>query len=158
MSKVSIIILACIVIASCYLSACSFWGDGVPTAEINIDSAQYLNPAVNGRTSPVVLTIYQLKNKSVFKSTDYSALATNSSQVLGGDLLDKSVVEVRPGSHIHISQPLTVDIKYIGVTAAYRDIDKATWRKVIAVDITKNKTSKIDINLESEALNVSIKK
>lgn len=158
MSKVSVLILVCIVVASCYLSACSFWSNDIPTAEININSAQYLNPAVNGRASPVVLTIYQLKSKNAFKSADYSALATNSSRVLGGDLLDKNIIEIRPKSQMHISQPLTADTKYIGVTAAYRDIDKATWRKVVAVDVTKNKTSKIDINLESESLNVSIKK
>lgn len=154
MSRISVLILVCIVVASFYLSACSFWGNDTPTAEININSAQYLNPAVTGRASPVVLTIYQLKSPSTFKGADFTALSSNSSKVLGGDLLDKNVVEVRPNTHMHISQALTTDTKYLGITAAYRDINSATWRKVIAVDPTKNKTSKIDIDLESEALNV----
>ena len=158
MSRISMLILSSIVVLSFYLSACSFWGNDIPTAEMNIHSAQYLNPDVNGRASPVVLIIFQLKNQSTFKGAYYSALAGNSEQVLGGDLLDKNIVEIRPNTHMHISQSLTTDTKYIGVIASYRNIDKATWRKVVVINNGKKKTTKIDIDLASEALNVSVKK
>jgi len=44
------------------------------------------------------------------------------------------------------------------VIASYRNIDKATWRKVVVINNGKKKTTKIDIDLASEALNVSVKK
>lgn len=151
-SKISIIILTAIVIASCFLSACSFIQPSGATVAINVKSAQYLNPDLQGVAVPVVLTIYQLKNPYTFKQSTYTALEANSNQVLGTALLDKDMVEVRPHSQLHLSEPIALDTKFIGITAGYRNIDNAVWRQVIPIDPVKHKTSKISVNLQSQEL------
>ena len=105
-----------------------------------------------GNASPVVVTIYQLKTPYTFKQATYQALASNSSKVLGTDLIDKNVIEVRPNSHRAIYQPLSPNTQYLGIVAAYRNIDQSKWRTIIKVVNEKGKRSVINLDLESQAL------
>ncbi len=142
LSKILILIVVSVLLIGCVKSA--------NTAQINMQAAQYLNPDVGGRASPLVVTIYQLKKPFSFKQASFSALENNSAQVLGNDIIDKQTVEIRPGQKQTITESLAQNTHYIGIIAAYRNIDQAAWRKVIKVKPKENATIKLD--LESQGL------
>jgi len=154
MSRWSIIILVTIVLLSCFLSACAFFGSGNPVAYLKINAAEYLNPDINGNAAPVVVDIYQLQKKNIFMQLDYATLSQNSAKALGNELVDKNMLYIRPSMHKEMSVPLSLETNYIGIVAYYRDINHVSWRKVIPVEPKKNKNITIEIALKSQALSV----
>jgi type VI secretion system protein VasD len=131
------------------LVACSFFHSSGQTT-INLQSAHYLNPDMNGRASPLVVTVFQLKSPFTFKQASFDQLMGNSSATLGADLIDKETVEIRPNATKQIKFPLDNDTAYVGVVAAYRDISQAKWHTV--VKIVPKKHNIIDISLESKGI------
>ncbi len=134
------------------LTACA---SGTQTS-VRIRSANYLNPNIYGHSSPVVLTIYQLKTKYAFQQADYSALTSNSGKILGGDLIDKNTIEVRPNTSIKVNQPLSPNTQYLGIVAAYRNINNATWHKVVKIKKKKGYHPVLYLDLQSQGFNVRV--
>ena len=133
------------------LSACGLTG-GNQTANLQVKSAHYLNPDINGRASPVVVTVYQLKTPFAFQQASYDALASNSGKILGSDLLDMDTFEIRPSTNKELSVTLTPNTEYLGIIAAYRNINQAvSWHKAVKV----SPGSSINIDLESQSMIVS---
>ncbi len=137
------------------LTACALFSSG-PEATVHVRSANYLNPNIYGHSSPVVLTIYQLKTQYAFQQADYSALTNNSAKVLGGDLIDKNTIEVRPNSQMKVSQPLSPNTQYLGIVAAYRNINNATWHKVVKIKQKKGYHPVLYLDLQSQGFNVRV--
>lgn len=125
------VFLCCLLLLGCAESN----GIGV---HMHVRAANYLNPNINGQSSPVTLSFYQLKSTASFKQATYFQLAQNASAVLGNDLIDMQQFEVRPNQHITYPISVPPNTKYIGITAGYRDIDRSTWRAVIAVPKNKD--------------------
>ena len=125
--------------------------------EVHIDmqTAKYLNPDLTGKPSPIVLNFYELKTPFSFKQASYNSLTNNPGSVLGSNLIDKQSIELRPGSKHKMTQWVSLNSHYMGITAAYRNIDKAIWRKVIKIP-RKTKKIKLLINLESQGLIVTL--
>ena len=138
------------------LTGCTMLKASAPSANLTIQSAKYLNPDLSGNPAPVVVTLYQLKTPYKFKQATFQTLAQNSGKTLGTDLIDKDTIEVRPGANMSVSQQISPNAEYLGIVAEYRDIDKATWKKTIKVVNKPNKETVIHLDLESEALAVSV--
>lgn len=138
------------------LSACALFGPNAPHAYIKVQSAKYLNPDINGNPSPIVLTIYELKNAFKFNQASYDALINNSAAVLGSDLIDQQTVEIRPGSYQTVIQIFSPNTHYLGLVAAYRNIGQAAWHKCIPVSADAQSTT-IHLSLESQGLNVTLR-
>ena len=64
----------------------------------------------------------------------------------------KDEVEVRPGEKYNYKRELNAESRYIGVIAAYRDIDNSQWRAII--EVPQNKKSKLAIHLGSLAVSI----
>ncbi len=131
------------------LSACS--NNNGTEAKIAFNSAHYLNPDINGHASPVVVSLYELKTPFEFKQANFMQLDQNASSLLGTNLIDKQTVEIRPGAQKIITQSITPNTHYLGIAAAYRNIDSASWRSVINIP-EKTKKITVQVNLESEGL------
>ena len=127
-----------------------------PEAKFSVQAAQYLNPNVYGAPSPVVLSFYELKTPYPFKNATFFQLNQNAAAVLGDSLIDKQTVEVRPNSSQRVTEVLSPNTQYIGIVAAYRNLDQAVWREVIKLN-PKQKHTSISINLESQSLVVNVK-
>ncbi len=127
-----------------------------PSALMEIHSAHYLNPDVDGNASPVVVTVYQLKSTFNFQQATYDQLSTNSGDVLGADLIDRSTIEVRPDSDDSVRQTLSPNTQFLGIVAAYRNIGGATWRQTVPVTNAPNEETVITLDLESEALTATV--
>jgi len=146
-------LLAAILLAT-GLTACASGPGGVA---VNIQSARYLNPDVNGIASPLVVSIYQLKSPFTFNNANYGSLANNSAAILGTDLIDKQTMEIRPGENKMINLDLTQNTQYIGIVAGYRKINQAQWHTTIRIP-GKGKGISIALNLESQGLSAHILK
>jgi type VI secretion system protein VasD len=122
---------------------------------VKIATASYLNPDINGKAAPVALTIYELRSQNYFNAASYTDLANSATDTLKTSLIDLHPYELQPGSDKNINLYISKQTRYIGLTAGYRNINSATWKKLITLN--KNKTNNININLESENLTASIK-
>ncbi len=86
------------------------------------------NPDQNGRPSPVVVAIYQLTGVEVFQSGDFFSVFDSEGLALGDALLGREQVTLRPGDKKDFSVEFNPDAEFIGVVAAYRDVENAKWR------------------------------
>ncbi len=109
--------------------------------EAKLDVSEDVNPDAEGRASPFVARIYELKSLSVFNSADFFGLYEQDVALLGDDMLVRAEHHLRPGEKKVVPQrDLKPDTRFIGVIAAYRDIENATWRKAIEIELNE-KTS-----------------
>lgn len=92
--------------------------------------APNVNPDHQGRASPVVVKIYQLKDAGAFSEADFFSLYDEGEAVLGDDLISVEERELQPGVNYDYSASVAPEASYIAVIAAFRDIEKAQWRVI----------------------------
>ena len=116
------------------------------TLAINIAASAGINPNANNRPSPVVVRLYELKASAQFEAADFLSLYDKDQATLGADIVTRDEFVFAPGEKKAIAKPLAADTKFIGVVAAFRDLERARWRAVTAV--LPNKNNVIAINLD----------
>jgi type VI secretion system protein VasD len=100
----------------------------------SVVAAADLNPSVTQRPSPLVLRIYELKSDAAFNQTDFMALFQSEQAALGADLVAMEELTLLPGESRPIeARPLHAETRFIGVFAAYRNLERARWRAVAPV-------------------------
>ena len=99
-----------------------------PKLVLSIVAAAHLNPDANGRPSPVVVRLYELKSASQFGSADFLLLFDQDRSALASDIVTREEFVMRPGESKSISKPLAPETKAIGVMAGFRDVERARWR------------------------------
>ncbi len=119
--------------------------------ETSFQAANYLNPNIFNKQSPVAIVLYQLKSSTAFAHANFFPLYNDSVKTLGTDLLDKRELEIRPGQHINIKQFLSPGTTYIGILAAYRNPDKAQWRQIIPVPLESSGV-RLDVTLQTQSV------
>lgn len=92
-----------------------------------------VNPDSQGRPSPVVVRIYQLRGDAQFNDAAFFALFDNEKSTLGEDLIMRDERTLFPGQSAPLSLALAPDARFLGVVAAYRDIRSSRWRAVVGV-------------------------
>ncbi len=107
--------------------------------ELQFEIAKNINPDQNGNPSPVVVRIHQLSSRTVFDNNDFFALYEDPEGTLSVDLLGKDQFVFKPGDELDHKMQLESNTKFIGILAAYRDIENARWRAVIKVDPKQDK-------------------
>ncbi len=90
-----------------------------------------INPDVRGRPTPVVVRIYELRNTSNFEAADFFSLFEKEQAVLGSDLIQREEIILRPTESRQISRRAHPDARVIGIVAAYRNLERSTWRTVV---------------------------
>lgn len=113
-----------------------------------------LNPGATGDPAPVRVRLYELKNAANFMRADYFALAERATPTLGADLIEQDEIWVHPGEHRQFSRTLNSQTRYVGLVVAYRDIDQAQWRALLA--IAPGQTHKFLINLDARGVRSDI--
>jgi len=79
-----------------------------------------------------VLRIYNLRGIDAFKNARFFELYENAEQILGQELVSVKEIEISPNSvQKREVEKITGDTTHVGFLAAYRDIDRSTWREVI---------------------------
>jgi type VI secretion system protein VasD len=105
-----------------------------------MSAASLVNPDINNRPSPIVARFYELKSLSVFNNADFFNLFEQDVALLGEEMLMRDELHFQPGEVKMVERDLQPETRYIGVIGAYRDIENATWRRAIEIDLHEETT------------------
>ncbi len=117
--------------------------------QTSISAAAGTNPDSRGRASPVVVKLYELNSLAAFESADFFSLFEKDKETLGAELVARQDLQVQPNEQSRFERTLQMNTRYIGVIAAFRDLERAKWRAVIAVPPEKVMPLSIDIDAKS---------
>ncbi|HHX8508185.1 TPA: type VI secretion system lipoprotein TssJ [Vibrio diabolicus] len=114
-----------------------------PYSDLEITANHNINPDSNGRPSPVVVYVFELTSNTLFESQDFFSIYEESEKVLGPDLVNKYEISLTPGQKETYQASMSPKTEYLGIVAAFRDIENSNWRQVIKVDKTGYNTYQI---------------
>lgn len=114
-----------------------------PYSDLEITAKHNINPDSNGRPSPVVVYVFELTSNTLFESQDFFSIYEESEKVLGPDLVNKYEISLTPGQKETYQASMSPKTEYLGIVAAFRDIENSNWRQVIEVDKTGYNTYQI---------------
>jgi type VI secretion system protein VasD len=118
--------------------------------DLSLSGSDKLNPDLNGRPSPVVLRLIELKHPVAFTSADFFSLYQRPKEALAPDLVTQEELELRPGETRELKLSVQDGSRYVGVLAAYRDLPEANWRFVIPLE-PKERT-RIELRLDEHGI------
>ncbi|WP_426142410.1 type VI secretion system lipoprotein TssJ [Pseudomonas sp. DWP3-1-2] len=118
--------------------------------ELQLTASDQLNPDINGRPSPIVLRLLELKNPVLFETVDFFGLYGQTKELLAPDLVASEELELRPGERVQLKLHVKEGSRYVGVLAAYRDLPETKWRYVIRV--TPDATTYVALNLDHKGI------
>ncbi len=124
------------------------------TLSIHIIAASGINPDARSRPSPVVVRLYELKTSAQFESADFLSLYEKDQSVLGAEIVARDEFIFRPGESKAINKALAADTKFVGVVAAFRELEKARWRALVPV--LPNKSNLVTISLDGNAVQTTV--
>jgi len=156
--------VAWLLLAAVALIMSSPAGHAADTVKVKaaVTVAEDLNPDYQGRPSPVNVIVFQLVSADTFSSADFFSLFEPEAAVLGGDMLARTQMLLQPGESREWVAEFNKETLYVGVIAAFRDIEHAEWRATVALPkkgfISKFfKKNKLIITVDSLAVAVSTK-
>ncbi len=106
----------------------------VTPVALSLVGAPDVNPDARGRASPVTVRVYALKTSGPFDGADFFSLYEKDQATLGAELVQREEMLLRPGESRKLEMTLPADAKALAFMAAYRDLDRARWREVRAVE------------------------
>lgn len=123
--------------------AALFGGNTPPSKEANdleiqIEAASLVNPDDNGRPSPLLVRVYELRNEALFQEADFFSLYNTDKTVLQGDMLTVDQFILRPGESRSLRRKSNLQSGAVGVLAAYRDLPNATWRALVKLPAARD--------------------
>jgi len=104
---------------------------------MEIQAASEINPNPEGRSSPLVLRIYELKSPSQFLKADFLSLYEKDESTLGKELVRKEEITINPNEKRTVFFEPKESTHAVGVFAALRQYDQGQWR--VASDVLPNK-------------------
>jgi type VI secretion system protein VasD len=96
--------------------------------DLVVNASADLNPDTTGRPSPLVVRIYALRQMTEFEKADFFALFEKDEQVLAAALAKREEIILKPGDALMQPREYPPDAQFIAVMAAYRDVERSTWR------------------------------
>jgi len=120
--------------------------------ELELAASDQLNPDINGRPSPVVVRLLELKNPVTFETADFFSLYGQAKELLAPDLVAAEELELRPGERLTLKLRVQEGSRYVGVLAAYRDPPETKWRYVVQVNA--GAMTPVKLNLDHTGINL----
>ena len=119
-------------------------------ALISVITDEKVNVDTRGRSTPIVVRYYILKNTSAFNSADFFSLSEKDQQTLGDAIVAREEFILKPGETKVFAPKEAGAGQEFAVMASFRNIDKATWRA--SVPLPSNKTSTILVSLKNDQI------
>ncbi|QGU13044.1 type VI secretion system lipoprotein TssJ [Leclercia sp. J807] len=87
----------------------------------------------NSLSEPVVVRVYQLKDRKTFDKTVYQQLLKDGETILQADLLANRDVVVKPGGDANLNMPMEEGAQFVAVVGLFRhpDMVNNTWKQVL---------------------------
>lgn len=105
----------------------------VTKLNLTLSASDQVNPDLNGRPSPIVVRLMELKHPVAFENADFFSLYERAQESLSPDLITSEELELRPGETVELKLSVEPGSRYVGVLAAYRDLPQSQWRYVVPV-------------------------
>jgi type VI secretion system protein VasD len=112
-----------------------------------------VNPDPGGRASPIIVRVYELKSTANFEKSDFFTLFDKDEQTLGPELVAKQQFEMPPDTEREFEKELPAGTRFLGVVAAYRNVQQAAWRQ--SVEIPEHKVTSVTINVDRNRVSMS---
>ena len=125
---------------------------------ITITAEAGLNPDLNGRPSPVTVAILQLKSAEAFAKADYFAIFDPANITLAAEIIGRETLTLQPGEQRTLKLQALPEARFLGVAAAYRDIERATWLAVAPLGevAAGDKAGSVKISLSASAVSATV--
>ena len=125
---------------------------------VNFDAdvlvAEGLNPDTNGRPSPLMIAVYQLKSADNFNNKDFFAVFDPNGRALGEDLVHREQMTLRPGESKKLAMEFDAEASFIGVVGAFSDIENSKWRALLPLP-TQSLMARINV-FKDERLQIEV--
>ncbi len=154
MTGIKAAFLGLAVSAAAALGACGGSPPPPTIADVTITASADANPDVAGRGAPVAVRVYQLTSTAAFEQADFFELYQREQEVLGADLAGRDELLITPGGTQQLRKELRPGVNYIGVVAAFRDVQNANWRATAAPP--PNQTTVVTVSVQGLGVNVSM--
>lgn len=117
------------------LTACAALSPYSSLTKINLklSASEQLNPDLNGRPSPIVVRLVELRHPVAFESADFFSLYERAAKSLAPDLVTSEELQLRPGEIRELKLSVQSQSRYVGILAAYRDLPETRWRYTVPV-------------------------
>jgi type VI secretion system protein VasD len=124
--------------------------------QTRVTVADDVNPDVFDQPSPIVISFYQLTNNLTFNATDFLGLYQSAKTLLGEDFVNQYQFEVAPGQHYSFTYKLDPKTRYIGIVAAYSQLNKTVWRKTVVLQPSDYAEELFIININKSNFDLKI--
>jgi type VI secretion system protein VasD len=122
--------------------------------EVQLSATNDVNPDPDGKASPIVVRVYELKTLAAFDNQGFFDLYDNDTDLLGDDLQVRDEFDLSPEETISFERELKEGSRFIAVIAAYQDLDNATWRA--SAELPPNETTKLFIEVGRLEVKISV--
>jgi len=87
-------------------------------------------------SEPLMIRVYQLKDRKTFDKTVYEHLVNGGEEALGEALLASREVVIKPGGDANLTMPMDEQAQYVAVVGLFRhpDREKNHWKQVLTRD------------------------
>ena len=102
-------------------------------ATVSIVVAQDVNPNRDGRSSPVFLRLFLLRDGGKFLNAEFDDVTAKADQVLAASLVGRNERMVEPGSSVKITLEIPPEARMLGVVAEFSDLPNSRWRAATPV-------------------------
>lgn len=145
--KALVALVASVLIAGCTsLSPYSH----ITKLNLRLTASDQLNPDLNGRPSPIVVRLFELKHPVSFENADFFSVYERAKEALALDMVASEEMELRPGETVQLKLSLEGGSQYVGVLAAYRDLSDTQWR--YTVQVTPMDATDADLTLDQSGI------
>lgn len=117
---------------------------------LKLTASDQLNPDLNGRPSPIVVRLFELKHPVSFENADFFSLYERAKESLAPDMVASEELELRPGETVEFKLSVEEGSRYVGVLAAYRDLSDTQWRYTLKV--TPQDATDVDLTLDQSGI------
>ncbi|WP_347902749.1 type VI secretion system lipoprotein TssJ [Pseudomonas purpurea] len=134
------------------LAGCSSMSPYSTMTKLNLKltASDQLNPDLNGRPSPIVVRLMELKHPVAFENADFFSLYERAKDSLSPDLVASEEMELRPGETVELKLSVEEGSRFVGVLAAYRDLPESQWRYV--VQLTPVELTEAELTLDQTGI------
>ena len=140
------------IVALVLLASCSSMSPYSTLTKLNLKltASDQLNPDLNGRPSPIVVRLFELKHPVAFENADFFSLYERAKESLAPDMVASEELELRPGETLELKLSVEEGSRYVGVLAAYRDLPDSKWRYTLQV--TPMAVTDVDLTLDQSGI------
>lgn len=106
---------------------------GQRSLHLSIQAERSLNTDRQQGSASLALRVYVLRDGQAIQLASFDSLYDNDEAALGGALLRREVLHLRPGESREMVLALGGEARFVAVVAAYRELERSQWRSVLAL-------------------------